>query len=317
MIITGVTKRKMGCGGDLRHPQPIFLTFLLIMLFSCQPKASTVTLTLLGDLSFGRAVNPTQASLSYLAPELQAADLNLANLESPLANVLPAMDTGAGYNLCASTAQTGLLSDWGLNLLSLANNHRFDCSPDGPFETIGILTSAGIHPVGPGPKPLYLQMNGLKLAFLAFDDILTPIDVGLAVQAIQSARADGALVVISIHWGAEYQQGASKRQQALAQQFADAGAALVVGTHPHVLQPAKWIQIAGGKTLVLYSLGNALFDQGGQADTRQSALVTVTLDSEGVKSAHVVPFEIDVVRSRIIRPDAQIARQIHIRLDLP
>jgi poly-gamma-glutamate capsule biosynthesis protein CapA/YwtB (metallophosphatase superfamily) len=234
-----------------------------------------------------------------------------------LSNYPSAIDTDAGYNLCASAAWVGLLSDWGLNLLFLANNHRFDCSPDGLFETIKILTNAGIHPVRPGIEPLYREINGLKLAFLAFDDILTPINGSAAARAIQSARADGALVVISIHWGAEYQQGASSRQKVLAQQFANAGAALVIGTHPHVLQPAKWIQTSGGRTLVLFSLGNALFDQSGQADTRQSALVMVTLDLEGVKSARAVPFEIDVVHSRIIQPGTQAARQIHTRLDLP
>jgi poly-gamma-glutamate capsule biosynthesis protein CapA/YwtB (metallophosphatase superfamily) len=290
---------------------------LLLLLVSANSTSQTVTLALLGDLSFGRAVDPTPVSLSYLAPELQTADLSLANLESPLSNYPSAIDTGAGYNLCASAARVGLLSDWDLNLLFLANNHRFDCSPDGPSETIKILTNAGIHPVGPGIVPLYREINGLKLAFLAFDDILTPINGSAAARAIQSARADRALVVISIHWGAEYQQGASSRQKALAQQFANAGAALVIGTHPHVLQPAKWIQTSGGRTLVLFSLGNALFDQGGQADTRQSALVMVTLDLEGVKSARAVPFEIDVAHSRIIQPGTQAARQIHTRLDLP
>jgi poly-gamma-glutamate capsule biosynthesis protein CapA/YwtB (metallophosphatase superfamily) len=69
--------------------------------------------------------------------------------------------------------------------------------------------------------------------------------------------------------------------------------------------------------LVLYSLGNALFDQGGLADTRQATLVAVTLDSKGVKSAHAVPFEIDASRSLIIQPDAQTARQILHRINLP
>jgi poly-gamma-glutamate capsule biosynthesis protein CapA/YwtB (metallophosphatase superfamily) len=304
------------CGTKRRHA-PFSAIILLILLVSCNANSQTVTLALLGDLSLGRAVDPIPASLSYLAPELQAADLSLANLESPLSNYPPLLDTGAEYNLCASAARAGLLSDWDLNLLSLANNHSFDCSTDGRFETARILTSAGIHPVGPGPEPYYHEINGLKLAFLAFDDILSPIDVGIAVRAIQSARAEGALVIISIHWGTEYQQGASSRQKTLAQQLADAGAALLVGTHPHVLQPAKWIQTARGKTLVFYSLGNALFDQGGLADTRLSALVIVTLDPERVRSARAIPFEIDVVRSRIIQPDAQTAGQILTRLDLP
>ena len=297
---------------------PILLSILPILLISCLPARRTVTLALLGDLMVGRAVHPGPASLLYLAPELKAADLSLANLESPLAQedgqALPAR---AGYNLCAGSAQAGLFPFWGLDLLSLANNHRFDCGPDGTIATIKALTALGLTPVGPGPQPVYREVNGLKLAFLAFDDILAPIDPGAAVQAIQSARSSGAEVVVSVHWGMEYQPGATDRQKALARQFAEAGAALVVGAHPHVLQPTGWIPTAQGRTLVLYSLGNALFDQAGLPDTRQSALVMVTLDSQGVQSVRVTPFEIDPVDSRILPPDPQVTAQVHSRLDLP
>jgi poly-gamma-glutamate synthesis protein (capsule biosynthesis protein) len=92
---------------------------------------------------------------------------------------------------------------------------------------------------------------------------------------------------------------------------------LVVGTHPHVLQPAGWISTSHGKTLVLYSLGNALFDQAGLPDTRQSALVLVAIDSHGVRSVQVTPFEIDPTDSRILLPDPQVAAQIRLELALP
>ena len=139
----------------------------------------------------------------------------------------------------------------------------------------------------------------------------------MAVRAIRLARASASVVVVSVHWGMEYQGGASDRQKILAQQFADAGADLVVGTHPHVLQPAAFIPTARGKTLVLYSLGNALFDQPGLSDTRQSALVLVTLDLHGVKSVRAVPFVIDVPHSRLVAPDPEAARQINLALRLP
>ena len=145
---------------------------LLILLVSCRPARRTVSLALLGDLMVGRAVQPGPASLSYLPPQLKAADFSLANLESLLA---PGGATDApsknGYNLCADSARAALFPIWGLDLLSLANNHRFDCGPDGLAATVKALTALGITPVGPGPEPLYQQINGLKLAFLAFDDI--------------------------------------------------------------------------------------------------------------------------------------------------
>jgi poly-gamma-glutamate synthesis protein (capsule biosynthesis protein) len=249
---------------------------------------------------------------------LKAADLSLANLESPL---FPKGDAGAasedGYNLCAPASQAAFLPIWGLDILSLANNHRFDCGSSGVAVTEQVLTGLGLTPLVPAQAAVYRTINGLKLAFLAFDDILTPIDPAAAVQAIQSARSSGAVVVVAVHWGMEYQSGATARQEGLARQFAEAGAALIVGSHPHVLQPAAWIPTAAGKTLVLYSLGNALFDQGGLPDTRQSALALVRLTGSGVQSTQIVPFEIDPVGSRVIQADAHAAAQIRLRLGLP
>jgi poly-gamma-glutamate capsule biosynthesis protein CapA/YwtB (metallophosphatase superfamily) len=295
----------------------LLLSSILILLFSCNTSHPTVSLALLGDLMLGRSLNPTRASLAYLAPQLKAADLSLANLESPIAKSPASTGTQTGYNLCVAAPAAGFLGDWGLDLLSLANNHRYDCGPEGPDETIRILTGLGLTPIGPGPEPLYREVHGLKLAFLAFDDISSPLDGSACMQAIRSARADGAVVVISVHWGMEYQGGASDRQKAIAQQFAGAGAALVVGTHPHVLQPAEWVPADHGKTLVLYSLGNALFDQPGLPDTRQSALVVVELDAAGVQTVRLVPFVIDVPLSRLEAADARAAQQIHERLRLP
>jgi poly-gamma-glutamate capsule biosynthesis protein CapA/YwtB (metallophosphatase superfamily) len=291
------------------------LLLTLFFLSACLPTRPTVTLALLGDLMVGRAVHPQPASLSYLASELKGADLRLANLESPLSFRLPALQPA--YSLCASSERAGLLSAWGLDLLSIANNHSLDCGPDGLMGTGKALASAGLTPIGPGFQPVHREVNGLKLAFLAFDDISSPLDENLALQSIRSEQAEGALVIVSIHWGMEYQSGPSARQKALARQFAEAGAAVLVGTHPHVLQPAAWIQTARGRTLVLYSLGNALFDQAGLPDTRQSALVVLTLSAQGVQSMRVVPFEIDPAKSLIIPPEAQADRQIRARLELP
>jgi poly-gamma-glutamate capsule biosynthesis protein CapA/YwtB (metallophosphatase superfamily) len=289
-----------------------------ILLASCQPQPRTVTLDLLGDLMLGRFSHPTDRSLAYLSTDLQSADLGLANLESPLGRPSdPAVPLPSGYDLCAPPENTQLLSGWGLDLLSLANNHRADCGPGGVAETARLLTAAGLSPIEPGFQPFYRQINGLELAFLAFDDVSAPIDMTTAEQAILLARADGAVVVVSVHWGVEYQSGASDRQKALAQRFAEAGAALVAGTHPHVLQPAVWLPTSHGRTLVLYSLGNALFDQPGLPDTRQSALVSVTLTARGVRTVRAVPFEIDVPRSLIVQPDARVAQQILTRLGLP
>ncbi|MGE5777562.1 MAG: CapA family protein, partial [Chloroflexota bacterium] len=112
------------------------------------------------------------------------------------------------------------------------------------------------------------------------------------------AQETGAIIVVSIHWGAEYQSCAATGQEQIAERLAEAGASLIWGHHPHVLQPAEWIH--DRKTLVLYSLGNALFDQYGLDNTKQSALVLVTLGPQGVEKFEVIPFVINVPNSRIV-----------------
>lgn len=323
------------------------LAYLIcLLLSSCQPATPTVTLALLGDVMLARGVQPAEASLAYLAPDLQAADLAIANLESPLAKYpVAAANPAGGYNLCAMAIAAEWLPGWGLDLLAIANNHRYDCGPQGPYETVSLLSNLGLSAIGLEPVALTRQVNGLKLAFFSFEDVLAPLDGAAAAGLINAARADGAQVVVFVHWGLEYQGGASGRQIELAKQFAQAGAALVVGTHPHVLQRAEWIEPVSSDpvsrdtgtpdrvaspdgdaeildtgahdTLVLYSLGNALFDQIGLPDTRQSALVLVTLDAHGVRAARAVPFVIQVPGSRVAAADAQTAQQIHARIHLP
>ena len=297
--------------------------FLLLASSACQPRR-TVTLALLGDINLGRAVNPSAGSFAFLKTELAKADLTLANLESPLAAGDTTASTLEGYNLCAPAERAGYFSAWDFDLLSIANNHSFDCSPDGPAETRSALELAGVTPIGPAMEPVYRKVGGLRLAFLAFDDISSPLDGEAAAQAIRSAHARGALVIVSVHWGMEYQGGASERQEVLAQQFARAGAVLVWGHHPHVLQPAVWVgdgpceasKPSQGCALVLYSLGNALFDQGGLADTRQSALALVQINAKGVESFRAVPCVIDMAESRLVAADAETARKILERLKI-
>jgi len=263
----------------------------------------------------GRGTDPQPDSLAILTPDLSSSDLVLANLESPLASG-PPVPTST-YNLCASSAKADLLAGWGIDLLSIANNHQFDCNAEGPAGTRTALEAVGITPIGPGVDPVQRVVNGLPLAFLAFDDVSSPLDEYSAVQAIRLARASGAVVIVSVHWGMEYQGGASDRQKSLARQFADAGATLVWGHHPHVLQPAEWIESAQGKALVFFSLGNALFDQGGLSNTRQSAMVVVTLNAQGVTKVRAIPFVIDVFESRLLAPDAETVKHIQDNLQIP
>jgi poly-gamma-glutamate synthesis protein (capsule biosynthesis protein) len=254
----------------------------------------------------GREVHPTPESFAYLEPHLSSADLVLANLESPLSDSPP--ETESAYVLCAPPGNVQSLVDAGFDLLSIANNHIFDCGPQGMAETQATLSEAGLGFLGPGPEPVYRTIHEVPLAFLAFDATSDGFDIGSAVRAVRSARETSARVVVSIHWGEEYQSGPSAAQKEIARQLADAGAALIWGHHPHVLQPSVWL--GEGRTLVLYSLGNALFDQHGLESTRQSALVLVTLNAKGETKFKAIPFLIDVQNSRVVEAGEADARRI-------
>jgi Putative enzyme of poly-gamma-glutamate biosynthesis (capsule formation) len=289
--------------------------FLALLFTSCQSTYPAVTIALLGDLMIGRGTDPKPDSLAILTPYLSSSDLVLANLESPLTSEPPVQSSA--YNLCTSSSRANLLASWGFDLLSIANNHQYDCGPEGPSATRSALESVGITPIGSGMDPVRRVVNGLLLAFLAFDDVSSTLDVNSAIQEIRSERATGALVIVSVHWGMEYQGGVSDHQKSLAEQFVNAGAVLVWGHHPHVLQPVEWIETARGKALILFSLGNTLFDQVGLSDTRQSALVVITLNAQGVTKVRAVPFVIDVVESRLLVPDAETVKQIQDNIQIP
>jgi poly-gamma-glutamate synthesis protein (capsule biosynthesis protein) len=229
----------------------------------------------------------------------------LANLESPLTDA--PVQTESPYALCAPPENVKYLVDAGFDLLALANNHRLDCGIEGLLETQSVLTDAGLGFIGPDPEPVYRSINGIRLAFFAFD-ATSGFDIGTALRAVRSAREAGDVVIVSMHWGAEYQAGASTGQKQIARELAEAGAALIWGHHPHVLQPVEWIN--DGKTLVFYSLGNALFDQYGLEATRRSALVFVTLDSSGARELEIIPFLIDFRDSRIVEADPEAAQVI-------
>jgi poly-gamma-glutamate capsule biosynthesis protein CapA/YwtB (metallophosphatase superfamily) len=294
------------------------IVLVVCLVFSIQPPAAPdVTLALLGDVMLGRGISaagvtPSQV-MSVLAPRTAPADLVLANLESPLTTA-PAQSTSE-YVLCAPPSQTQVLVAARLDLVSLANNHRLDCGESGLEETRARLLAAGIQPLGPEKTVVYRQVGPIRLAFLALDDVSDPIPLDSAVRTIAQARASGALVIVSVHWGAEYQSAPNARQRAIADDLIKAGASLVWGHHPHVLQPAERLDCDLPRgCAVLYSLGNAVFDQAGLADTRRAAVVRARLDKGGVIELRAIPFSIDVRRALLIEASADDASAVANRL---
>jgi poly-gamma-glutamate synthesis protein (capsule biosynthesis protein) len=184
------------------------------------------------------------------------------------------------------------------------------------------LSQNGMEAIPAGLITVYREVNGVKLAFLAIN-ATGKIQTETLLNAIKSARKQGSVVIVSIHWGDEYSVEPNLFQRTLARQMAEAGAALVWGHHPHVLQPSEWIDVPCDsrdpartcrRALILYSLGNALFDQYALPDTRQSALIMVKVNQDGVQEMNALPFVIDEPHSKLIAADDETSKKILERL---
>jgi poly-gamma-glutamate synthesis protein (capsule biosynthesis protein) len=187
----------------------------------------------------------------------------------------------------------------GFDILSIANNHIWDYGRPAFDDTIAILASSGVRAVGGGRTideargPVVVTVRGTRIAYLAYTDILsassqaTPTmsganryDAMRMAEDIARARMRADVVVVSFHTGTEYEPYHNATQERIYRAAIDAGADLIVGHHPHVVQDIeryknKWI---------VYSLGNFIFDQNWSLATRQGMLLDVVVENGSIAS---------------------------------
>lgn len=276
--------------------------------------------------------------LGDAAPLLREADLAFANLESPVA---PDHRKGIhGEVFDAPPAMLDGLREAGVDVLSMANNHVYDQGGDGLVETWTRVRGAGMAAIGAGPDcataraPHVAEVRGVRIAFLAFADLVNvdgnttdgaaclavsgppcaagecgrdavhlSLDIDRLAGEVRAAKALADLVVVSFHWGVEYRTTPLPEYPALAKTLVDAGADVILGHHPHVLQPLERLESADGRpALVAYSLGNLVSNMAeswtpdqpaSRARTRDSVVlrISVVKDATGarVEAAEAVP----------------------------
>jgi poly-gamma-glutamate capsule biosynthesis protein CapA/YwtB (metallophosphatase superfamily) len=293
----------------------VFLIGWLLASLPGEPAPPTFTLAFGGDVMLGRGVAQSldgdwQSAFSAVRPWLADTDLSFANLESPLTN---APQVSSGYDLRTKPAAASALRTAGFDVVSLANNHALDAGETGLAETVATLKAAEITGVVTQTSGNLRQ--SVRYHLLAFDDSLLPLNIDAAAQQVVEARQRADLVIVSVHWGGEYQAAPSLRQQAIAHELAFAGADLVIGHGPHVLQRVEWM----GKTLVAYSLGNLLFDQPYPLDCRQGVILRVTRSVRGTRSVRDRSLAFELLptvteEGRVRRANAQEAQAILARL---
>jgi len=260
-----------------------------------------VELIAVGDVMMGRGIADESRPFAAVAPWLRSADVTLGNLECVIAQA--GAPRPGPYRLRASPPAAATLREAGFDVLGLANNHALDFGPEGLAETVARLKEAGIATAGVGPdagaatQPLIREVDGVQLALLAFNAVPDPenrpqdkgwIQAGWdreqvkAIIAAASTQADA--VIVSVHWGYEYEFRPDPAQRDAAQAMLDAGADVVIGHHPHVVQGT---QIGAGQ-FVAYSLGNFLFDQQ-QGETQQGLALRAFFDGQGLRAVQALP----------------------------
>lgn len=211
-----------------------------------------------------------QKTYAHAATLLEGSDLVVGNLETPVDGRL---EDHCFPRFSAPVEYLDALRDVGFDVLSVANNHALDRGAAGLERTLERVRARGMHPVGatPGAARVVLERGGLEIAFLAATRFLnfpcrgapcpmllprsgSPEDL---LQAIRDEAAAGRAVVVLLHWMGEYQERPRKHQRDLAEALVDAGAAVVVGAHPHVLAPGVFFSPSPTRrAYVRYSLGN-------------------------------------------------------------
>lgn len=227
----------------------------------------------------------------FVKPYTQAADLAIGNLELTLAG-----PPYRGYPQFSAPDELLLaLKNMGMDVLVTANNHCVDTGRKGLERTVRMLDSLGIPHTGTfvdevaklNEHPLLVEKNGFTLAILNYTygtnglpvtkpNIVNMIDTAAIRADLKKARAmKPDMIIAFMHWGAEYQSLPSKWQKDVAAFCFRHGAQLVIGAHPHVLQPMEWRKDKG--QLVAYSLGNFVSGQR-KRYTDGGAMITVELE---------------------------------------
>ena len=185
----------------------------------------------------------------------------------------------------------------GFDVLSVANNHIWDYGAEAFGDTLKILKDNGISYIGGGSsydeahQPVVREIKGTKIAYLGYTNLL-PQSLGTKsskpavafpdedqiILDVQKAKTLANIVIVSFHWGDEYETHHNSFQENLAHTAIDAGADLIVGHHPHVVQEVE--KYNGG--YIAYSLGNFVFDQNFSEDTKSGLLLTATLKDKKI-----------------------------------
>lgn len=251
-----------------------------------------------GDYSFPFAL---------IGDYLQGVDLVFANLEGSLSDT--GVDQGNKYSFRFDVPAAQAMSDAGIDIVSLANNHMLDWGRDSLCATMGHLADVDIASVGAGcntqqaEEPYIVTLGDTRIAFLAYTEFhtwaaATDTSPGMSEYSmdnisrqIKRIKEDNLadIVMVSIHWGEEYLDRAPDRIVALGHEIVDLGADVIIGHHPHVDQEIERYRDGW----ILYSLGNFVFDQSWSVNTMQGLLADIKIQDKQITDIQPIPIQLN------------------------
>jgi len=294
-----------------------FLALVPTAALGASTPAAITRLALGGDVMLSRWVSRKAHQekdpswpFRQIAPFFECADIAFVNLESPFTPNKRPFDKGMVFGAPPDMLEGLRLA--GIDVVSTANNHARDCGDKGVEFTLQLLKENGIAAAGTGlsedlaHQGALIERNGIRFGFLAYtydqrngnyqndDDRIAVMDVFRLREDLCALRQRADVAIVSMHAGNEYQTKPSAHQTAFARAAIDAGAALVVGHHPHVVQPVE--NYRGG--VIFYSLGNLVFDQSEPPGTQRGLVVDVTFSGNRLVSYVVKPL---IIRNTVPR----------------
>ena len=275
--------------------------------FSSEPSLTpeSVKAIFVGDIMLSRNVGKQmEKNQDFTFPFLKinsflnSADFVFGNLEGPISD--QGRNQGSIYSFRADPNVVKGLEGANFKVLSLANNHIWDWGQPALLQTIELLNQNNILPVGAGKdydsvnQILVFREKGMRFGFFAMTDLypeslqaassspgISNPDFELLEQKIKNAKEQSLIdfMIVSLHWGNEYEKEPRPWQVEQAHKLALAGADLIIGHHPHVIQTyEKYPSTAPGtgrQSLIFYSLGNFVFDQGFSEETMEGLAVEI------------------------------------------
>ena len=286
---------------EIKEPEVVESELSLIMVGDCLIHGSIYL-----DAKEGNTYN-FKKMLTEIKPIISKYDLAFYNQESILGGTELGLSSYPRFNSPQEVGDAFL--DMGFNLVSLANNHTLDMGEKGIRSSLkywdekeknGIMTAGSYSSFEDRDKDVIMEKNGIKYTLLSYttttnglnrpkgkEYLVNVFDKEQAKKDIERLRDKVDLLMVAMHWGEEYTHTPIAEQEEIAKFLADLGVDIIIGHHPHVIQPIDFI----GKTMVIYSLGNFIASQKGAIEKHTGLMASVTVHKKTVDGKSTITLE--------------------------